>query len=538
MSEPLQTGTSETLGGMLRSAGRRFAHRVAVTDAAGRERTYAQLLERGARFSNVLLGLGAGPGTHVAAMLEDRTEAVEVYVGAMLAGCVLVHVNARYSAAELAHLLHDGDVRMLVHTSGVTPVVAEAVAQANLRAVISIGAEDGLLGAHDFEASLATASPVVAAEQRVPEDMAILAYTSGTTGRPKGAMVSHRSVVGCSRVAPYYYGLEPGSRVAFAASFSFVGTVWAQVLPTLWMGGTVDILGRMDADQWVDRMARTSAAFTYVSSPRIGDFIEAVRHRPEVLHWLRTVMHSGSAAPRSLLTELFDVVGHRLTEHWGSTEIVGSLTATRPSDYGASSNAEDVFRSVGQPLPTTDVAIIDEDGGPVTTGVVGEMLVRSDSMFSGYWRAPEKNAEAFHDGWFRTADIGYRDPAGYIYLVGRSAELIVSGGANVYPAEVERVIQEMDAVDKVAVFGLPHERWGETVVAAVVPRPGRAVTKDEVTSHCASQLAGYKKPTRVLVVADLPTNASQKLDRKALRERYLQDVAGPGTSVAAAEVDA
>jgi acyl-CoA synthetase (AMP-forming)/AMP-acid ligase II len=524
MSEMVvHTGSSETLGGMLRSAGRRFAHRLAVTDAAGRERTYAQLLERGARFANVLRGLGAGPGDHVASMVEDRSEAVEVYVGVMLAGCVLVHVNARYSAPELVHLLRDGEVRVLVHTSGLAQVVADAAVQADLRAIISIGGARGF-EAVDYETAVASASVVAPPEQRVPEDMAILAYTSGTTGRPKGAIVSHRSVVSCSRVAPYYYGLEPGSRIAYAASFSFVGTVWAQVFPALWMGGTVDILGRVDADQWVDRIARTGAAFTYVSSPRIGEFTSALRHRPDAVQALRTVMHSGSAAPRRLLTELFDVVGDRLTEHWGSTEIVGSLTATMPCDYGSQSAAEDVFSSVGRPLPSADVAIVGADGSPAEPGVAGEMLVRSDSMFSGYWHALEKTNEAFVDGWYRTADIGYRDTAGYVYLVGRSVELIVSGGANVYPAEVERVIQEMDAVDRVAVFGLPHDRWGETVVAAVVPRPGLTVTQLEVTGYCASQLAGYKKPTRVFVVDDLPTNASQKLDRNALRQRYTEGV--------------
>jgi acyl-CoA synthetase (AMP-forming)/AMP-acid ligase II len=348
-------------------------------------------------------------------------------------------------------------------------------------------------------------------------------------------MVSHRSVITCARVAPYYYRLDPGSRVAFAASFSFVGTVWAQVFPALWMGGTADILGRVDADQWVDRIAATGAAFTYVSSPRIADFIAALRRRPQSLQTLRTVMHSGSAAPRSLLAELHDLVGDGLTEHWGTTEIVGSLTATRPGDYDPASGADDIFCSAGRPLPTADVKVVDSVGNEVPAGVTGDMLVRSDSMFSGYWHAPDKNAEAFQEGWFRTADVGYRDEAGFIYLVGRSAELIVSGGANVYPAEIERVIQDMNAVAHVAVFGVPHERWGETVAAAVVTRPGAHLTQDEVVAHCTRQLAGYKKPTRVLFVDELPVNASQKLDRRALRTRYLgEDAPKPAPQATAA----
>lgn len=512
-------GPAETLGGMLRAAGRRYAGRLAVTDRCGRDRTYTQLLERGARLANALRGLGIAPGKRVAAMVEDRSEAVEVYAGIMLAGCVVVHVSARYTAAELTHVLRDSQASALVHTPGVAAAVAEATRQAGLRAVIGVDRPAGL-DVLDYDAVLAGASAIPPADDRVPEDLAILAYTSGTTGRPKGAMVSHRSVIGCARVAPYYYGLDPGSRIAYSASFSFVGTVWAQVFPALWMGGTADILGKTDADEWVDRIIRGGAAFTYVSSPRIGEFSEAVRRRPEALATLRTVMHSGSTVTRSQAVELFEVVGNRLQEHWGTTEVVGSLTATRPADYGPAGRAEDIFSSVGRPLPSAEVMVAGEDGSPMAPGTTGELWVRTDSMFSRYWKAPDTNAAAFRDGWFRTADVGYQDSAGYFYLVGRSADLIVSGGANVYPAEVERVIQEMNAVEQVAVFGLPHERWGETVVAAVVARPGARVTEAEVIAHCASQLAGYKKPTRVLFVAGLPVNASQKVDRRALRAMH------------------
>jgi acyl-CoA synthetase (AMP-forming)/AMP-acid ligase II len=508
-----------TIGDLIRAAGRRFPDRLAVTDGRGNQRTYAQLLDRAGRLANTLRGLGAQPGERVAAMLEDRCEAVEVYAGIALAGCVAVHVNARHTAPELAHVLTDSGARLLVHTPGVTAVVAAATAAAPVASIIGID-PTGDIGCLDYETALAAAAAAVPEERRHADDLAILAYTSGTTGRPKGALVAHSSVVGCARVAPYYYGIEPGSRVTYSASFSFIGTVWAQVFPTLWMGGTVDILGRADAGEWVDRLAATGSAFTYVSSPRIPEFTEALRERPEALKTLAAVMHSGSAAPRSRVLELYDLIGPRLREHWGTTEVVGSLTATRPGDYGPDSAAEDIFTSVGRPLPSAEVKVVGADGAAAGPGVVGELLVRSDTMFGGYWRAPEKDAEAFRDGWFATSDLGSIDAAGYVYLAGRSADLIVSGGANVYPAEVERVIQDMPAVAQVAVFGLPHQRWGETVVAAVIARPGAAVTENDVIAHCAAQLAGYKKPTRVLLVDALPVNASQKLDRKALRVTY------------------
>jgi acyl-coenzyme A synthetase/AMP-(fatty) acid ligase len=516
-SAHLHRGVPETLGVLLRRTAERFGPRLAVTDTAGRDRTYQQLIDRGARLANALRGLGIRPGDRVAAMLEDRTESVEVYVGAALAGCVLVHVNARNTAAELEHVLGNSSATALVHTEGVTAAVEGLGSTPDLAAIIGIG---GVGRGVAYERLLAEASPRPPAETREPEDIAILAYTSGTTGRPKAAMVSHRAVVNCARVSPYYYGLPPGSRTAYSASMSFVGTVWAQILPTLWLGGTVDLLGRLDAEAWVARIAKTGAAFTYVSSPRVAEFTEQVVLHPDVLASLRVVMHSGSAAPRQQLAALRDAVGPRLRETYGTTEIVGCVSSTLPHDYSEDCPADDLLASVGCPLPSANALILDEDGAPLGPGQQGNVLVDSDSMFSGYWGDPAKTKSAFRDGWFRTEDLGYRDEAGFLYIVGRTAELIVSGGANVWPTEVERVIQGLPGVKQVAVFGLPHDRWGETVAAAVVPQPGHIVTEESVITHARRELAGYKKPTRVFLVSDLPVNASQKLDRLALRAQF------------------
>lgn len=509
----------ETLGIVLRRAAERFGPRTAVIDPSGRDRTYRQLIERGARLANALRGLGIKPGDRVAAMLEDRAESVEVYVGFALAGVVLVHVNARNTAAELDHVLANSSAIALMYTDGVAPVVDDVDGGSALVATIGIGG-GRVRGSLDYEDLLADASSRIPLDARAAEDIAVLAYTSGTTGRPKAAMVSHRAIVNCMRVSPYYYGLPPGSRMAYSASMSFVGTVWAQILPTLWLGGTVDLLGRIDADAWVCRMVKTRAAFTYVASPRIAEFTEQVLLRPQVRESLRVVMHSGSSAPRQQLAALHDAVGSRLREMYGSTEIVGCVSSTRPDHYCGDFGADDLLASVGQALPSANVLIVDEHGAPRGPGEHGHIIVDSDSMFSGYWDDPTKTESALRDGWFHTADIGYQDAAGFLYIAGRTAELIVSGGANVYPAEVERVIQTHPGVDQVAVFGLPSDRWGETVAAAVVPNFDHSVTEQSVIAHASRELAGYKKPTKVFLVAELPMNASQKLDRVALRARF------------------
>ena len=201
------------------------------------------------------------------------------------------------------------------------------------------------------------------------------------------------------------------------------------------------------------------------------------------------------------------------------------MNRSNRTDWTGHGKARDIFSSVGRPLPTASVRVVDKDGAPVPDGEVGELVIEADTMFSGYHNQPEKTAEVFRNGEYFTGDLGYRDEAGYFYLTGRAQDLIISGGANVYPAEVERVLMSMDEVADAAVFGLPDERWGEAVSAAVVRAAGATVDEETVRDFARSQLAGYKKPVHVFFVDELPRNASLKVMKHVLKEQFVQNTA-------------
>ncbi|MEO5874965.1 MAG: AMP-binding protein [Streptosporangiaceae bacterium] len=254
-------------------------------------------------------------------------------------------------------------------------------------------------------------------------------------------------------------------------------------------------------------------------TPLTTGFIEAVRRRPEVLRTLGGVLHSASAMPPDLARELAGVIGGRYLETWGMTETGAPVTATAPTDWDPDCAADDVYASVGRPAPIASVRVLDSAGRPLPAGRTGELAVESDTLFAGYHRRPDLTAEVRDGRWFRTGDLGRLDEAGYVYLTGRLKEMIITGGRNVYPAEVDQVVRELPGVADAAAFGLPDPRWGETVALAVVPRPGHTLDPAAVTAFVAGRLASYKKPRRVFLVDALPRNAALKVQRHLLRER-------------------
>jgi fatty-acyl-CoA synthase len=319
------------------------------------------------------------------------------------------------------------------------------------------------------------------------------------------------------------------ARMANPGSLQFSAPWWALLLPHVYVGGFVRMLGKCTLDSWFDRMEEDRSTYTYVPSPLIPEFTEQVKRRPRCLDWLQTVLHSSSVAPREHLEALAEVVGDRFVEAYGSTETVGSVLASTRDDLRGGCPAEDIFASAGRATPTSEVWIEDGGGNRLEPGSaeIGEIVVVADSLFSGYWNQPERTAEVFDGTALRTGDLGRTDPAGYFYVAGRKTELIISGGANVYPAEVERILIAMDGVADCAVFGLPHERWGEAVTAAVVPAPGAALTEPDVIEFVRGRLASYKKPTSVVFLDELPRNASLKVQKHVLQQMASRNGANP-----------
>jgi acyl-CoA synthetase (AMP-forming)/AMP-acid ligase II len=522
-AEPSSVGELATI------AAERYPDRVAITMSDGSaQRTYAELEDRSTRLANALLALGLVRGDRVATWMEDRIEYVEVYLAAAKAGLVVAPINARFVAAEAEYQLQDSGAGVLVWTPGLVERVAELAPRSTPVVTISV---DGSPRAadHAFE-NLIAEGDAMALSPPAPDDLYILGYTSGTTGRPKGAMLTHRSVLSLGRQNALSFRLSGHSIVGLTGSMSFVAVVPSHVLCLIYLGGTLVIMGRWDMPALLDAIERERITFTYIPSPLLGDFAAAARARPESLRTLHSVLHGGSRASPEALRGVFDVVGDRLVEGWGMTEHSGGLaTVTTPDDYLDPDGERDVFATAGRAAVGVAIRLVDSDDTrlPHDGETIGELVIHSPSLMSGYWGRPDATADALRDGWYHTGDLGTIDADGYVVVSERRTDLIVSGGMNVYPTEVEQCIMELDDVRDAAVVGLPHERWGQTVVAAVVLAERGDLSEEEVVAHCRSRLASFKKPNRIVFLEEIPRTTSMKLARAALREQLAEALAGP-----------
>lgn len=510
---------TETLGSLLSGSIARSGDRVALR-ARGEVRTHRELLSNASRLANALSGQGLVPGDHVALMVTDRVEAVESYLACFLGGFAAVHVNDRLASREVDAIVSNADVRAFLYTDELGAKVADVNVLDQIETVVAIGdhASDGHL---DWFRLLDTASASVPRVARSPEDLAIIGFTSGTTGRPKGVMHTQETMLRILRHMPVHFDLRPRSRCAFTGTLSFVSAIWGAVFPHLYLGGEVSFMAGIDPEEWIDRLIVERSDFTYVPTPLAGDFIEQVSKRPEVLEHLRVAFHSGSKMPRQVVEHMVDVVGSRFGEAYGMTESGAPVTRTEDRDWESSSTAHDVYASVGRAVHIADVAIVDGDGARLPPGEPGEIEVFSETQFVGYYELPEVTASTLVGGRIRTGDIGWMDDAGYLYVTDRLKDMVVSGGMNVYPAEVEGALADLAGLSEIAVFGVPDERWGETVVAVAVVADDQ-LDEAAIISACRERIASYKKPTRIVFLDQLPRTASLKVDKPALRQRWAQ----------------
>ncbi len=506
----------KTVAGILRLAQTSSPRTVAVGHPGGPGLTYSQLLDSATRLGHGLLDLGLARGDRVAAWMDDDIEYVQVYAACALAGLVVVPINARLTVHEAAYPLADSGARILVYTGSIAERVA-ALPDHDLTLVPAFPEPDGRSSMQQLIANGSTDELPPVGE----DDLYMIGYTSGTTGRPKGAMLTQGSVATLARMNAMSYRLPKGSVAALTGSMSFVAVVPSHIISHFYVGGTVLLLGKWDCESLIDTIEREQVTFTYVPSPLLSDFAVAAAVEPARWRSLTTLLHSGSKASPAKLRQLADVVGGILVEGLGMTENSGGLvTATVPADTNPVSDpARDRLSTVGRAVAEVLVAVVDADGVPVPHDgeTLGEIAFRSPAQLVGYWNNPEATAHALRDGWYHTGDLGTIDADGYVRVSERRADLIVSGGMNVYPSEVEDIILTLPGVQACAVVGLPHDRWGQTVAASIVLVPGAVVTADDVVTLCRERLASYKKPTVIEFVDALPVTAGLKVSRAQVR---------------------
>jgi len=464
---------------------------------------YDDLDAASARIAHALLDGGCRAGDRVAVQTDKCPQSLALYLACLRAGLVYLPLNAGYQKAELAYFFADAEPTVIVCRSDAAEVIAGLRPQAT---VLTLDHAAGTLldradcQADRFETVVSRA-----------DDLAAILYTSGTTGRSKGAMLSHRNLASNALTLVAQWGFTRGDVLFHALPVYHVHGLFVACHCALLSGSRMLWLPKFDAAEACARLPQATVMMgvptfytRLLSEPQFG---------PESCRSMRLFV-SGSSP---LLAETFDAfrarTGHAILERYGMTE-TGMNTA---NPLGG----ERIPGTVGPPLPGVSVRVVDADERPCGTGVVGGIEVKGPNVFRGYWRMPEKTREAFSaDGYFRTGDMGEWQPNGYLKLVGRTKDLIITGGLNVYPAEIEERINALPGVFESAVIGIPDADFGEAVTAVVVARPGCALAEDALIATLKSEIAAFKVPKRVHFVADLPRNAMGKVQKSVLRDRY------------------
>jgi long-chain acyl-CoA synthetase len=478
-----------------------------------RELTYADLHARSSRLAQALLAAGAGPRARIAYLGRTAPEVVELLFATSKIGAVTVPLNWRLAPPELAAILSDAGAPLLIADSAYAQVAAELAGSVpqDLRVVV-VG--DG------YEDWLGAARADDPGHRGESGDTVLQMYTSGTTGVPKGVLTTHRNLAAAAETSPHWAFDSESVSVTPLPMFHIGGIGWAFL--GLWNGATTILVSEFDPAAVVDLLERrrvTNAVFV----PTMLQMMAAVPGAADRDYTsLRSIAYGASPITTSVLKAALCTFRSPLFGVYGLTETTGGVVQLDPSDHDPDGPREHLLRSAGRPLPWVGLRIVDPaSGADCPPGTVGEVWLRAPNVMAGYFnRSAETAAALTADGWLRTGDGGFVDADGYLFLTDRIKDMVVSGGENVYPIEVEEALSQHPGVSEVAVIGLPDERWGETVTAIVVPVSGREPTAEELIAFARSRLAGYKLPRIVEFVAELPRTPSGKVLKRDLRERY------------------
>ena len=504
-----------TLGEILRLAARRAPRKTAVI-AGDRQFDFGEYDRLANRFANLLISAGVGPGDRVASLLFNSPEYGVVHFGNARAGSVLVHIPPLYAAAEIADILERTRPRVLVVDAAVQDRLSDdALSAIPTLIVTGVPTFDGALdGAIEFGEAIA-AQPDTAPDRNIdPAAPVAMTFTGGTTGRPKGAVVSHtaRFVSAASTAREHQVTAQDVVGVV-TPMFHAVGLmIWYQA--SILVGSSAVIFRKWDPAEFIAETERHRISSVFLVPVQVRDLLRSPAFDRERLASLRNIGVGGAPTPPGLIEECRKALPHcGYTDHYGQSE-TGPLTILKPRDTKAHTG------TVGQAAAGVDLRIVDPDGNPVPRGTIGEVVARGPFLMEGYFEDEEETARYFRDGWGWTGDLAVADAEGYIRLVGRSREVIISGGFNIYPAEIEAALASHPAVEDCTVFGVPDERWGEAPVAYVVR--GADVSAEDLIAHCESRLARYKRPREIVFVNTIPRTPSGKVQKPPLRAAYLK----------------
>ncbi|MFN9449526.1 MAG: class I adenylate-forming enzyme family protein [Rubrivivax sp.] len=508
-----------TLADAVATHARLTPDKLAVRDSR-RSLTYAQWLVRTRRLANALLGLGLAKGDRVALLAYNCAEWMEIYAALAAAGLVAVPINFRLTPPEIAYIVQHSDARAVIAQD----VLADAIDAVRTELPVLPGAfvcfgEERSTGWRDYEALLTAASDAPPDVPVSPGDMAALMYTSGTTGKPKGVIRSHEGSALIALATALEMRFTRNDTALLVMPMCHANSLYfGQTFVHLGATCVIDDRRSVDPEALLATLANQRVTFTslvpthYIMMLGLPD---AVKARHDVSRVEKLMISSAPARRETKLAILEHFRNGRLYELYGSTE-AGWVTLLRPEEQ------IDQLGSVGREWAGSGpIRLLDANGHEVPDGEVGELFSRTPYVFDGYWKNPEKTAEAFRGAWCSVGDMARRDAQGYLHLVDRKRNMIISGGENVYPSEVEAVLGAHPKVKDVAVIGVPHDKWGEAVHAVVVLHQGANATPGELVDWCRGRIAGYKRPQSVRFVGDaeMPRTATGKILHRTLRDR-------------------
>ena len=481
------------------------------------------------RLASALVSVGLRPGDRIAVLAKNCIEYPLVYFAASRVGVVPVPLNYRSAPPEWRYIVEDAGARLLLAGQPFLRAVDEIRSDlGSVERLIALGTGPGATlrqGWTIFEAWVGERpdGPPARLDRSVgPEDDLLQIYTSGTTGQPKGAVLSQRAMVaGLRQIRQCAHRGEPGARSIVVGPMLHSGVVWSALAPLSW-GASLYIVEDFDAAEVVRILSEERIDYASLVPTVLHTILASVPDVAERAYPSLRLISTGSA-PISEQTLLRVRAAFRcdVVHCYGLTESAAALSVMAPEAYVPDPDGRPVrLRSAGRALPETELRIVDEQGTPLPAGETGEIVARGPQLMRGYWRRPEATAETLRDGWLHTGDVGMLDAHGFLYIQDRLKDVIITGGLNVYPQMVERVLLQHPSVLEAAVIGVPDERWGESVRAIVVPRVGVAPTEPELIGFCRDRLGGYQCPRGVTFLEALPRTANGKVLKRALRETY------------------
>ncbi len=483
---------NENLYALLASRFSGASSEVCLELADGATYTYADLDAQSARYANLLASAGVRPGDRVAVQVEKSAQAVFLYLGCLRAGFVYLPLNTAYQQGEIAHFVRDAE-----------PAAAFCRPQA-------AAWFEGVPRRLGLEAASGQPTKFQTVES-TPQDLACIVYTSGTTGRAKGAMLTHRNLSSNALALHDYWKFRPGDVLLHSLPLFHVHGLFVALHTALLNASRILLLPKFEAAPVMRHLPRASV---FMGVPTYYARLLAERSFDKELCRNMRLFVSGSAPLlQETFTEFRQRTGHTILERYGMTET--GMNTSNPYE------GERRGGTVGLPLPGVAVRVAGADDRALPAGEIGRIQVRGPNVMPGYWRMPERNKEEFTaDGFFRTGDLGQFDAQGYLSIVGREKDLVISGGYNIYPKEIEMVLEELPGVTEAAAFGVPHADFGEALMAALVVKPGATLTEESAIAHVKGKLANFKVPKRVFLTPELPRNAMGKVLKNELRATY------------------